>query len=179
LKYGEIEPVPEKNLVSSERFTQEGFKLIDTPGHAAHHISLVFGDYLFSGEAAGVFLDLGNQVYLRPATPVKFILEEAVGSVDRLLEDGGREICYAHAGMHPDAKKMLKRYKGQLYHWRDVIVEQMKNPKKESLMDRCVAALVKEDESLRFLDELTKEDRERELYFTRNSIQGFIEYLTS
>ena len=159
LKYGEIEPVPEKNLLPSEQFNHSGFKVINTPGHAAHHISLVFGDTLFAGEAGGVFLDLGNQIYLRPATPVKFVLEEAVGSLDRLLEDGGREICYAHAGIHPDANKMLKRYKDQLYQWRDVIAEVMKNSKEESLMERCVSALIEEDEFLSLLEDFTEEDQ--------------------
>jgi glyoxylase-like metal-dependent hydrolase (beta-lactamase superfamily II) len=179
LHYGEIDPVPEKNLLASEQFCQSGFRIINTPGHAAHHISLSHGDYLFAGEAGGVFLDLGNTFYLRPATPVKFVLEEAVGSIDRLLEDGGREICYAHSGIHPDAKSMLRRYRNQLYLWKDVVAGQMKQSKGENLLDRCVGALLEEDESLLLLEDLIEEDKERELYFIRNSIQGFIEYLSA
>jgi len=175
--YGEIDPVPEKNLLPSERFNRMGFKVINTPGHAAHHVSLVFGDYLFAGGAAGVFFDLGSRIYLRPATPVRFMLGEAMGSVDRLLENGGKEICYAHSGIHSDARQMLQRYKDQLCCWREVITEQMEHSRKESLTDHCVTALIENDESLRVLEEFTEEDRERELYFIRNSIEGFIQYL--
>jgi len=180
LKYGEIDPVPGKNLISSAEFKLEGFKLVDTPGHAAHHISLVYGDrYLFSGEAGGVFRDLGHRIYLRPATIPKFILEEAVGSIDRLLEVEAREICYAHFGIHPDAKAMLRRNRDQLFLWKDVIAEQMKNPKGEDLIDRCIAALLKEDELFGALNEMKEDDKKRESYFIKKSIQGFLEYLTS
>jgi glyoxylase-like metal-dependent hydrolase (beta-lactamase superfamily II) len=180
LTYGEIDPVPEKNILSSARFELEGFKLINTPGHAAHHISLVYNDqYLFSGEAGGVFRDLGHRIYLRPATLPKFFLEEAVGSIDRLLEVKVREICYAHFGIYPNAKAMLKRYKDQLFLWRDVIAEQLKNPKEEDLIDRCMVALLKEDELLGAFKELKEDDKKREPYFIKKSIQGFLEYLTS
>ena len=38
-KYGEIEPVPEKNLLSPDEFNKEGFHIVKTPGHASHHIT--------------------------------------------------------------------------------------------------------------------------------------------
>jgi glyoxylase-like metal-dependent hydrolase (beta-lactamase superfamily II) len=177
VKYGEIEPVPEKYLLAADRFNQDGFRLVNTPGHAAHHISLFFGDHLFVGEAGGIFIDLDHEIYLRPATPPRFILEEAVGSIDRLLEDGDRDICYGHSGIHPDAKKMLRLYKNQLYQWRDVIAEQMKDSREESLMERCISALTERDEFLRLMTRFNDDDKEREFYYIRNSIQGFIEYL--
>ena len=51
--YGEPKPVQEKNLVPHTRFQQPEFTIIETPGHAAHHLSLTYKDYLFAGEAAG------------------------------------------------------------------------------------------------------------------------------
>lgn len=50
LKYGEIDPVPRRNIVSSAEFKLEGFQLVETPGHAPHHISLAYKEYLFAGE---------------------------------------------------------------------------------------------------------------------------------
>jgi glyoxylase-like metal-dependent hydrolase (beta-lactamase superfamily II) len=185
LHYGEIDPVPAANLLSMDEFQKEGFELIKTPGHAAHHMSLVYDGYLFAGEAGGVFRDLGERVYLRPSTPPRFILEEEVGSIDRLLELKGKEICYAHFGIHPDAQEMLTRYREQIYLWRDVIARQMDDPKgrdltdREDFIDRCITALLNEDPFFRSLVDLKKEERERELNFLANNVRGFLEYLQS
>jgi glyoxylase-like metal-dependent hydrolase (beta-lactamase superfamily II) len=177
LKYGEIDPVPAGNLLSSDEFKAEGFELIRTPGHAVHHLSLVYDQYLFAGEAGGVFRNLGNQLYLRPSTPPRFILEEAIGSIDRLLELKDKEICYAHFGIHPDAREMLTRYREQIYLWRDVIADQMEYPDGQDLIDRCITALLKEDMLFRTLTELTAAERRAELNFLGNNVRGFLEYL--
>jgi glyoxylase-like metal-dependent hydrolase (beta-lactamase superfamily II) len=177
LKYGEIAPVPEENLIPSDGFTLEGFHIIKTPGHAAHHMSIQHGDTLFAGEAGGIFLNINNPIYLRPATPPRFILEEAAGSVDQLLRVEARDICYAHAGIHPEAKRMLARYKDQLFLWRDVAEEQVKKSKPENVLDRCFAALLEKDELLRGFAHLGDGEKERERYFIRNSLQGFLGYL--
>ena len=177
LKYGEILPVPGEALVASKDFNENGYKLMDTPGHAPHHISLIYKDYLFAGEAGGIFLDVNGQNYLRPATPPKFVLEEAVESVDRMIGDEAQEICYAHTWIHGQGKSMLKKYKDQLYLWKEVVAEQMKEDRGGNLVDQCVAALLKKDELLWGFNDLTQDDKAREFYYIRNSIQGYVEYL--
>ncbi len=179
LKYGEIEPVPEAHILSPDEFKKEGFQVIKTPGHAAHHMSFVYQDYLFAGEAGGVYIDLGRQIYLRPATPPKFILEEAVGSINKLLDVGAQEICYAHFGIHPDAKGMLRRYRSQLYLWRDVIAEQMRRSNGGDLFDRSMAVLLERDELVKPFKDLREGEKEREVYFIKNGIQGISEYIAS
>jgi glyoxylase-like metal-dependent hydrolase (beta-lactamase superfamily II) len=177
LNYGEIDPVPEKNLVPPEEFNVEGFRLLATPGHAAHHLSLVYGDYLFAGEAGGVYQDLGGTIYLRPATPPRFLLEEAVGSVDKLLETEAEAICYAHSGMHPEAKKMLRLHRDQLYLWEEVIRSQMGESSDEDLMENCIRALLRKDPLFRPFERMGEGDQKRERYFTENSIRGYVGYL--
>lgn len=179
LHYGEIDPVPVSHILSSDEFSREGFEIIKTPGHAVHHMSLVFDNYLFVGEAGGVFRDLGKRLYLRPSTPPRFILEEAVASIDRLLELDDREICYAHFGIHRSSHEMLRRYKEQICLWRDVISEQMQGGEDRDLLDRCREALLKRDPLFASLSELRDEERTRELYFLGNNIRGFVEYLSS
>lgn len=178
LKYGEIDPVPERNILSSDDFKSEDIRIILTPGHAAHHLSVLHHHRLFAGEAGGIFLDFGDEYYLRPATPPRFILEETVASIDKLLETQAQDIYYAHAGFHRDARKMLKRYREQLFFWRDIVAEQMKEQGKNDLIDRCISMVVERDELLRSLRIMKKEERDRESFFTRNSLLGFIEYLT-
>jgi glyoxylase-like metal-dependent hydrolase (beta-lactamase superfamily II) len=178
LKYGEIDPVPEQNLLSSEEFEWKDFRIILTPGHAAHHLSVLHCHRLFAGEAGGIFFDFGDEFYLRPATPPRFILEETVGSIDRLLKTQAQDIYYAHAGFHRDANKMLKLYRKQLFLWRDVVADQMGQPGEKDLIDRCVSVLLERDELLRGLCLMEDKERDRESYFTRNSLMGFIDYLS-
>ena len=178
LKYGEIDPVPEQNLLSSEEFEWKDFRIILTPGHAAHHLSVLHHHRLFVGEAGGIFLDFGDEFYLRPPTPPRFILEETVASIDRLLDTQAQDIYYAHAGFHRDANKMLTLYRKQLFLWRNVVADQMKQPGEKDLIDRCISVLLKRDELLKSFRLMKSEERDRELNFTRNSLMGFIDYLS-
>lgn len=177
VKFGEIDPAPERNLIAPEEFNVEGFKLVATPGHAAHHISLIYDGCLFVGEAGGVFRDLGDAIYLRPATPPRFILEEAVGSIDKLLEAEAQEICYAHSGIHPDAKKMLRAYRDQLFLWEEVIRRQMEKSSEKDLMEDCIRALLRKDPLFRNVERMGEGDQKRERSSTENSIRGYLGYL--
>jgi len=175
LKYGEIEPLDAKNIISSSDFISGDFMTIETPGHASHHISIIYDRCLFSGEAGGVFRDLGGKIYMRPASPPGFIWNEAVRSIDRLMEFGDREICYAHFGIHPDAREMLRRHKEQLYIWRDVITEQLKNDEGKEMLDRCIKVLLERDGLFKNFHELSLDEKEMESYFVKNSIRGLME----
>jgi glyoxylase-like metal-dependent hydrolase (beta-lactamase superfamily II) len=179
LKYGKIEPVPENRLLSPDEFKKEGFQIINTPGHAPHHSALIYKEYLFAGDAGGISIDLGDKSYLRPATPSRFMFEEAVESIDTLLEMDIREICYAHFGIHPDAKGMLRNYRKQLYLWRDVIAEQMKDLGEQDLVERCIPVLLERDDLFKSFKDLTEEEKSRERFFIKTCIQGISEYIMS
>lgn len=179
LKYGTIDPVSARSIVSSSEFESEGFNIINTPGHAAHHISLIYDRYLFAGEAGGFFRDLGDRIYLRPLTPPQFFLEEALTSIDRLLVAEPQQICYAHFGIHSDAKGMLKRHKDQLFLWKDVIADELKYPKEEDLIERCITTLLEKDDFLRPLQDFSEADKRTEFFFIQKNIEGFLRYMNS
>jgi hypothetical protein len=73
---------------------------------------------------------------------------------------------------------MLKLYRKQLFFWRDVVADQMKQPGEKDLIDRCVSVLLERDELLKSFCLMKGEERDRELNFTRNSLMGFIDYLS-
>lgn len=179
LKYGEIEPVPEKNLLAPGEFKRNGFQIVNTPGHAPHHSTLIYKGYLFVGDAGGIFIDLKDKPYLRPATPPRFLLKEAVESIDRLLVADIQEICYAHFGIHPDAKGMLRNHREQLYLWSSVIAEQMKASRGLDLVERCISVLLERDELFKPFKDLTESERKRERYFCKTCIEGICEYVAS
>lgn len=63
--YGEIKAVREECILK-EPDEVEGLPIIKTPGHAAHHISFVFDEYIFCGEALGVICPMGNEILTSP-----------------------------------------------------------------------------------------------------------------
>ncbi len=68
--YGQIQPVPKDRLTDSAVFISHELKSINTPGHAQHHVSYRFRNFLFSGEAGGVIFQFATgRPYLRPSTP--------------------------------------------------------------------------------------------------------------
>ncbi len=178
LQYGEIEPLRRETILSSSDFNLEEFRLVETPGHASHHLSLIYEGYLFSGEAGGVFRDLGDKIYLRPAAPPGFLWEKAIRSIDKLLEFGNQHICYAHFGLHPNAGEMLRRHRDQLHLWREVVIDQLKEGEERGRLDRCIKILLERDPLFQNFLELDEEEKETEFYFVRNSLRGLIENFT-
>lgn len=171
MKWGEIESVPKENLFFQENLAMNGKKLrvIRTPGHASHHLSFVYDDLLFVGEAAGIYLGLNDEFYLRPASPPKFYFEDAIGSIDRLISTKPNEICYAHFGYARDAVQMLEAYKRQLYLWKDVITS-TEEREEENLIDE----LMRRDEIFSNFYLLDDDIKKRESYFVRSSLRGLV-----
>ncbi len=178
--YGEIIPIPEKNIFFSEKIDKDGISIevINTPGHAAHHFSFIIGDYLFAGEVAGVNIPLTNMIYTRPATPPRFILEKWLESIDRVIEKNPGIICYGHFGYRKEAVQTLKDAAEQLRLWTDTIREEL--GKGEDNLDLRVKKLLLEKDkafsNYRFLDDDLKK---REDDFLKNSFKGIKEYILS
>lgn len=174
--YGPPAPVAEGVLMPHDQARIPGLGIIETPGHAPHHISFSYQGHLFAGEACGVYLELGANDYLRPATPPKFNLEVSMKSVDALLELEDQVLCYAHFGAAASSHEMLGRFKSQLLRWRDILEMELKSDPGVSTQ-RCRQRLLSEDPELKNLCLIPREMRSRELFFLENSVKGFVEYL--
>jgi glyoxylase-like metal-dependent hydrolase (beta-lactamase superfamily II) len=180
LSYGSIKPVAQNRLQSADRFETESIKPIITPGHATHHVSYQSEKYLFAGETGGVYIALPeNRFYLRPATPPKFFLDEALQSVDALIACGPQMICYGHYGVHPDAVNMLRIHRRQLQFWEQLLRDE-KNKFDETERDaKCLEKLLREDKLMGTFEQLPEDIQAREKYFLKNSINGYLGYLDS
>lgn len=179
VKYGEIKPVPLENLVDE---SGDMVKIIDTPGHAAHHLSFQFQGILFAGEAGGVYLGGldEKEFYLRPATPPRFFFETANSSLDKLLALNAEKICYGHYGFTRDADRMLNLYRNQIFLWKDIIktvIEESIHKSDEEIALLSFEKLLKEDRIFAGYLKLDKDIQQRERYFVLNSIRGFLGYL--
>lgn len=178
IAYGEMKPVIEKKIIPLEEFHEEGFEAIRTPGHAIHHVSYIYDKYIFAGEVAGVLHMVNDAIYQRPATPPKFYLEKSVESLDKLLKKGKKKICFGHFGMHNNAEKILLQHKEQLFLWKDVIAQQMKQESnKEALLDQCIKELLLADRLFMPYHQLDDDIKQRELFFVKNTIDGYIDYI--
>jgi glyoxylase-like metal-dependent hydrolase (beta-lactamase superfamily II) len=178
-KYGPFTRIPPDRLLPHKSFSLPGLEIIETPGHAPHHLSFLYQGTIFAGEAAGIYLPWLDPPYLRPATPPRFFFDTAIKSVDRLLGLGDFRIFYAHTGSHPSSREMLERYRQQLFFWMARIDEiQKKHSSEKEILRDCTETLLKEDPLLKGFARVSHPGtRERELYFIENSIKGFLGYL--
>jgi glyoxylase-like metal-dependent hydrolase (beta-lactamase superfamily II) len=177
--YEPMAPLSAKQVIEASQLRHARIQSIETPGHAAHHVSYMIGDLLFAGEAGGVCLPLPDQtIYLRPATPPRFFLETSLESIDRLISKRPEQICYGHIGQRGDAVHMLETHRRQLLHWLDIIRPLHSGADgDDAKMQACVEHLLAADPLLNEFFSLPPEVQERERDFMHNSIRGYWGYL--
>ena len=173
LRYGRMEPVQERRILVAEEGMKirlvEGLELeiYLTPGHAAHHLSLFerAGGMLFAGEAAGACIN----GCIRPATPSPFKLDDALASLDKLIDLKPERICYGHFGCHGDGLERLKSYRDKLLRWHEVVNLQVRDGTGPEVIFSVMRGL---DGDLDYLDKLDKAEYRREFTLILNSIYG-------
>lgn len=172
--FGRIKSVPEERIVTGNNKELEGgIRVIPTPGHAPHHQSFVFGEWLFCGELFGVFLDLDGDIYLRPATPPRFEFEEFAASMERLAPETDKKFCFGHYGMYNDGSRIAELAETQLNLWLEVVRSHAGNPH----MSAILADLKANDPVFARVDELPAQIFQREMYYTGNTIRGMLDYI--
>jgi glyoxylase-like metal-dependent hydrolase (beta-lactamase superfamily II) len=108
--WGEFLPVPSDLIVphhDGDLIEIHGlnFRLLDTPGHAYHHMVYLFEDTCFTGDIGGV--RIGGLKHIRmPMPPPEFHLETWLSSVHKLLQEyqrgSFRRIAPTHFGIFSD-----------------------------------------------------------------------------
>ena len=176
--YGPVQAVAPQLLVDAESFREHDITPVITPGHSQHHVAFNTAQYLFAGEAGGVFwAPNSGSAYLRPATPPRFFFDVYRQSVQALLDTGATTLCYGHYGMTADARELLERHCDQLELWREIIAAEMPYAEQPDFLDRCTDRLLKEDALLASYSQMATLVQQRERGFMRNSIRGFAGYL--
>ena len=172
--YGEIVAVPTGRIAFQEEIGP--CRVWMTPGHAQHHLSFQFGDLLFAGEVAGVHYPLASGIFMRPATPPRFLLAVAQESLAKLIALQPHRLVFAHYGLVHDAGKYLHIARAQLDLWvRGVAATAATAP--EGREGAILAWLLEHDEYYCNVEQLPEDIRARERYFLGNSLRGMIEYV--
>ena len=175
--YGSPGPIAEEKLVPHTKCRVDGLRIIETPGHAIHHLSFTYGGRLYAGEAAGNYFIVGKREYLRPATPHRFFFDVFMRSVDRLLALEDQPIRYAHVEGAEKAHRLLRRFKEQLLFWESVIsVSVTLGGQKTDIIQTCVDRLLKEDPNLAAFESMDLDTQKRERVFMANAVKGFVEF---
>jgi glyoxylase-like metal-dependent hydrolase (beta-lactamase superfamily II) len=174
--YGPIFPVSENLLRDAASFSDLPITAVMTPGHAPHHVSYLYDEILFAGEAAGVFIELKDgKYYQRPATPPKFFLETTLESLKKIRAVPHEKICFAHFGMTSDTPGVLLRAEEQLLRWSEIIggLSGYDDP---DFYKKAADILLEKDPLMTALKEMEPDDAEREKGFLKNSILGYAGY---
>ncbi|NVO00057.1 MAG: MBL fold metallo-hydrolase [Geobacteraceae bacterium] len=174
--YGEILPVPADSILFAEEIGTAGAKAYLTPGHAQHHCCYLIDDLLFAGEVAGARSVVADGIYIRPATPPRFILEIALSSVERMIALSPARMVFAHYGLVDTAVEHLQIARNQLLLWVEgaAAVAKVAEAEREEAM---FAWLLEHDEHFRNFSRLPEDIRARERYFFGNSYRGMAEYV--
>jgi glyoxylase-like metal-dependent hydrolase (beta-lactamase superfamily II) len=174
--YGEIVPVPADRLRFEEQIGTTGVQAFLTPGHAVHHCSYLLGDLLFAGEVAGVRCDVPDGIFMRPATPPRFLLPVALDSLDRMIALAPRRMVFAHYGLVENAGEHLRIARDQLLLWVKGVAACV-GVEAERREAALVAWLTEHDAQYRNVDRLPADIRARERYFLGNTLRGMTEYV--
>jgi len=175
--YKKIIPVPQENIFFKNSINDAvKIEVIETPGHAMHHLNYLIGDYLFAGEVAGVHYPLEQGFYLRIATPPRFIYEIYRDSLYKAASLKSRAICFGHYGMLTNTKQVFDAAKEQLELWTRTTYRHYQKStlvKAEHVFEEILAT----DLYLKAYEKLDPDIQDREKYFAINSINGMMEYL--
>ena len=174
--YGPIKPVQREMLIPHTDAGIDGLEIIETPGHATHHLSFIYQGNLFVGEAGGNYFIVDEKEYLRPATPPIFSLEESLKGIDLLLAAEDHPICYAHFGKAKSSHRLLHRFRNQLIQWNEIIKEEMCTGQRH-IVERSIERLLEKDPNIKAFEAMEPEIRNRERFFLTNSVRGYVGFL--
>lgn len=176
--YGEIVAVPATNICFAEEVGSTGVHAYLTPGHAQHHCCYLLDDLLFAGEVAGARSVVREGIYIRPATPPRFMLEIALASVERMLALQPQRMVFAHYGMVDSAVEHLTIARNQLLLWVEgaKAVASVNEAERE---ETFFTWLQEHDEHFHNFAQLPEDIKARERYFFGNTYRGMAGYVAA
>ncbi|MDR0882616.1 MAG: MBL fold metallo-hydrolase [Candidatus Adiutrix sp.] len=178
--YGRPEPLEQDRFIPHPASAIPGLTILETPGHAVHHLSFRLGPTLFIGEAGGCPYFHEGRLLNRPATPPRYFPELMDASIHRLLREPDELVYAAHTHEPVMLHECLRLALTQLSFWDTYLrrPEAARRPGEsdQSLLERLVSGLFAADPYLRPLNDLPPVDLWRERYFLANSITGFLQY---
>ena len=178
--YGRPTPLDPARLIPHRQADLQGLTIVETPGHAAHHLSFRLEDTWFAGEAGGCPYLWAGRCYNRPATPPRYYPAVMLASIDLLLAEPDGPAYFAHTHERMALREVLTAYKKQLNFWDGLLrrpsAARRPGESPADQLNRLTDRLFREDPLLDPLNALPPAELWREKYFVRNSVEGFLGY---
>jgi glyoxylase-like metal-dependent hydrolase (beta-lactamase superfamily II) len=183
--FGPAEPVSDERVrplrdADVIRMGDRELMVLDTPGHASHHVALVDSrtGAVFTGDALGIHVP--DLPVLRPATPPpEFDLERYVASIEHIRAAARSILLFAHFGPLHDVEAICELAIRRVRGWAGVVEEALRETEDpDELATRLEAAALEDIEtgSEASLDLEMLEDRLRLLSSIRMNAQGLARY---
>ncbi|MDQ4107283.1 MAG: MBL fold metallo-hydrolase [Actinomycetota bacterium] len=183
--FGPAEPVDDGRVRSLRdadviRMGDRQLEVLDTPGHASHHVALVDSrtGAVFTGDALGIHVP--DLPVLRPATPPpEFELERYVTSIERIRAATRSVLLFAHFGPIPEVDATCDLAIRRVRGWASVVEVALRTTEDpDELAARLETAALDDIESgaEATLDLQMLEDRLRLLSSIRMNAQGLARY---
>jgi len=174
--YGPPKAVPKERLIPHTENDLKDLLVVETPGHAIHHLSFSFENRLFAGEASGIYLPVNGDEYMRPSTPPRFFFDVYMKSVEHLLALKDQPIYFAHFGGAESSHRLLEISREQLMLWKGIIYDYAAGGHMDGddFISGCIDILLERDPNLMAFPRMDPDTRKRERFFMANSVKGFI-----
>ncbi len=183
--YGEPRPVDPARTIDAAALARRGIEVVLTPGHAVHHVSFRYGATFFAGEAFGTRSPLpSGGLYLRPATPARFFLDQALASIDGVLRmpREPERTAFAHYGLVPGCFALAIAAREQLLLWVGATGELRGRAASRADLDEIVFQRLQKIDPCYgrgLFDELDADIQARERHFLHNTLDGILGWLES
>jgi glyoxylase-like metal-dependent hydrolase (beta-lactamase superfamily II) len=130
--FGPAEPVSDERVrplhhADVIRSGDRELEVLDTPGHASHHVALVDSrtGAVFTGDALGIHVP--DLPVLRPATPPpEFDLERYVASIERIRAAARSILLFAHFGPLSEVDATCELAIRRVREWAGVVEEALR-----------------------------------------------------
>ncbi|MEM3642185.1 MAG: MBL fold metallo-hydrolase [Candidatus Bathyarchaeia archaeon] len=179
--YGEPEPVPADRIIAAkDGMTFEvgkdvTLKVVETLGHASHHLSYYepISNGVFVGDAAGIYLNDIDVIV--PNTPSPFRLDMALASLNRLVDlKPSMLLYYTHFGKAENAVEKLHAYANQLKLWASIAKQVL--DKGEGL-EEISRKIVENDKAVKKAWKYIKAHRVLSKTVLKISVLGMVEFV--
>ncbi len=102
---------------------RSSIRVIHTPGHASHHMSLLLepDGVIFTGDSAGVVFSFVGLEVAMPTSPPPFKPKMYLEAISKMEAASPRLFAPTHFGLHGDAMKWLSIARQQAVSWLEII----------------------------------------------------------
>lgn len=117
------------------------FSVLSTPGHSSDHLSFLYNDIIFGGDAFGNSYDMIQPHIALPSFPSCSKIEDCLRSVSKIVETNAKIAAISHFGFVFD----LKKHSNEYYNFAQQIVECIRHDNAKELLFRYYQKIFGED----------------------------------